>query len=242
MSWTVALSVALANAVAGFLFTLFAGWAYMTVLGIHDKDGGGAMAFFFVFAPIAAVTGFVWGLIATGIVGATDWSRFLQALGMAQVLPNALVLLITVGAVLFHQKSSPTGPYTLHIEVELDLSGAAYNAWMGQDSSGYVALRSSPYSTRQLELQEERHEAEHDMHHITVGAQLFSLNPGQQVELHLADGRMLVAELPGLEQPVGDVAAWSTAIPFNSSSAELGTEALAPPVLRYRLLKVTFRA
>lgn len=242
MNWSIAIAVALANAVGGFLFTMLAGWAYMTILDIHDKDGGGSMALFFVFAPIAAVVGLIWGLVATGIIGAGHWSQFHSAFMLAQVLPNAAVLLFTAGAMVFHEKSSPTGPFTQNIEVELELPGPTYRAWMSHDSTGYVALRSSPYSTSLMERRGERFDADQDLHHITADAQLFSLTARQRVELRLADGRSLAAELPKLEPPAGDSSTWSGPIPFRWAEHGTGTDSVPTALLRFRIFKVTFLA
>ncbi len=116
MSWSIAVAVGLANAVAAFVVTAAVGFSLMSLLNIHDREGGGSMGILLVYGPVMALAGLVWGVVATGIAGASTWSQFGRAFALAQFLPNAVVVLFFALKLI----TRPTAPTIDGMALELE--------------------------------------------------------------------------------------------------------------------------
>ncbi|MCW5897895.1 MAG: hypothetical protein KIT10_01390 [Flavobacteriales bacterium] len=165
MSWSIAFTVAFANALLAFVITVVVGLGLMHLLNIHDRDGGGSMGVFFVFGPFAAAVGFVWGLIATGILGTNAWPQFWRAFTLAQLLPNALVLLFFGFKMLTRPVAPTIDGHALELEAEVFVPEGLYP----EEALRHEYVKASLYA------------GDNDNAYITVDRERIALRDGQWV-------------------------------------------------------------
>jgi len=237
MSLSIAIAVALTNAVIGILFTMAAGWAYMAILGIHDKDGGGSMTLFFVLAPIAALVGFVWGFIATGITGASEWPQFWRTLGLSQLLPNAAVLIIAVGAMLGRPTPLRIHGHALMLEAEAMLPDTLYRQVLQQDGHLHASLMTSTYDGHFMDVDQDRIHVSDGLCVIPLKGSMHTISAQRMIVLGLVDGASLVLDMPLRERPTEADLQWTEPMPMRWEGDQVGGLTHFAASMRYRVVK-----
>jgi len=238
MSWSIALTVAFANALIAFALTVVIGFSMMHLLKIHDQNGGGSMGIFFVYGPFAAVVGFVWGLIATGIIGANAWPQFWRAFGLAQLLPNALVL-IFFGFKMLTRPIAPTiDGHALDIEAEVLVPEGLYS----EEALRHEYIRASLYASDDdnefVQILRDRIEVRDGTWIIPLRGRLNSRASFRMLSFTPYDHGSITLDLPLRARPIEPDTAWTEPHSMRKGILPNGSYDPSGATMRYRVVKV----
>lgn len=123
MAWRIALAVSLLTAFATAVVAIMVATYVAERYGISDREGARSMSILFFLAPVAFVSGLLFGLLGTYYVGATEWSQFWQATGASL----GMAVLLTIAIAGYFLLSAPTttksdiSPLVVQVEVYIPL-------------------------------------------------------------------------------------------------------------------------
>lgn len=237
MSWSIAFTVALTNAVLAFVLTVLIGFALMKLLNIHDRDGGGSMGIFFIHGPFAAAVGFVWGLVATGIIGAHAWSHFGRAFALAQLLPNALVLLFFAFKMITRPVAPTIDGHYLDIEAELFVPEGLYPEEALKHPWSKASLYAGDSDNAYITVDRERIALTDGEWVIPMSGKLNSVAPFRMLSFGPYDHGMITLDLPLRARPVEADTAWSERHSARKGIRPDGSYDPSGATMRYRVVK-----
>ncbi len=238
MSWSIAAAVALANAVTAFMLTVVVGVSLMSLLNIHDRDGGGSMGIFFIYGPLMAAIGLVWGLAAAGITSASTWSQFWRTFAIAQVLPNALVLAFFA----FKLVSRPVAPtldgLALDLEAEVLLPDGLAPEQAIRDENARGSLYAGDSDNEYLAVNRDQIVMRDGVWVVPLRGRLNTKAARRMLSFTPYDHVTVTLDMPLRAQPTAEDTAWTAPAPMRKGILADGTLDPSEARARYRVVKV----
>ncbi len=119
MSWKIAILVAPLTGVITAVVTAPVADKMTKLHGVSDREGGRGMAIFFLFVPAGLIGGFLFGLLGTKLVHATEWIHFWKASGVSLLMSHAVLFGISGLSMLGLPRPPLIDGHPLALEVEV---------------------------------------------------------------------------------------------------------------------------
>jgi hypothetical protein len=238
MSWSIGAAVAIGNAVLAFVLAVLVGFALMKVLNIHDREGGGSMGIFFVYGPFAAALGLVWGLVATGIVGATAWSQAGRAFALAQLFPNALVLSFLALKVITRPVAPTIDGMALDLEAEVLVPEGLFPEASIRHQHTRASLYAGETDNQFITVQRDRIELRDGVWVVPLRGRLNTKSTRRMLTYVPYEQVSLTLDMRLRSIPFEDDTAWSEVQSMRKDLLPDGTMVASGVSARYRVVKV----
>ena len=236
MSWSIAISVALLNALITGALAVFASFFLMHALNISDREGGVGMAIIFYIGPLALAVGLLCGFVATWWTGTTEWSQFWKALGYASALPFTITLLVIAVQLMGRPVVPKINGQTLMLQAEMFIP----TSLVAEELIRHPETRASLYA------------GDKDNQYITVDtAGITAVEGGFLIPLHGPlntaailrmltfspyTGGSLTLDLPLRSKPAQSDTGWTQPMPLRRGVLANGTYDQTMATARYRVV------
>ncbi len=237
MSWKIALTVALLNALLIGGLTILVAEYVTRALKVSDFEGGRGMAIAFIFIPAGLIGGALLGLLGTKLVGAVEWAQFWKAMGAAALLGNVGLFGIAGLALLSVVKPPLIDGRSLALELEFFVPAAMAPPGDPKQAGIRVSLYAGDKDNQYSEVDTAGIRTQEGYLVVPARAELNSVSHIHMVSFGTErSGISQALELPLAPKPTKDDMAWTARMPMRQAELKNSEYVYTDLLVRYRVV------
>ncbi|MEZ4790933.1 MAG: hypothetical protein R2811_13040 [Flavobacteriales bacterium] len=238
MSWKVALVVALLTAVITAIITAPVTDKVTRMHGVSDFEGGRGMLIGFVLIPAGFIGGFLFGLLGSKLVHATEWGQFWKAAGLSILLAQLALLLIAGLSLVSLPRPPRINGQELLLKFEVRVPRHRLPAEALEPNGIRLSLYAGPKDNHYAEIDRGQFREEPDHLLVTAIAPLRSRAFGRVASFHILNDTWLAADITLPARPSEADTSWTSFAPMRDARTAGSDAVLTDVSIRYKVVAV----
>ena len=237
MSWKIALTVTLLNAIVIGGLTIPVADHVTKALKVSDREGGRDMLVVFILIPAGIIGGAVLGLVGTKWVGAVEWAQFWKAFGASALLGGVALFGIAGASLLTVIKPPLIDGRELALQLEFFVPAAMAPAGDPKHAGLQVSLYAGDKDNQYSEIDTAGIRTENGYLVVPARAELNSVSHIHMISFGTEDAGISQAlELPLSPKPTKHDLKWTERMPMRRAELKNTEYVYTDLLVRYRVV------